>query len=101
MGCRDHISASMRRIVTGDLGADRADSSYGSLAVSAINGSGACMDAHEKMLREAGVGSAGGYRTDDDHAGSTCRTLAAPQKTFAISRSCAQCLGQPSDDGIV
>ncbi|MCK1641505.1 hypothetical protein IVA95_29155 [Bradyrhizobium sp. 157] len=45
----------MRRIVTGDLGANRADSSYGSLAVSAINGSGAYMDAHEKTLREAAL----------------------------------------------
>lgn len=36
---------------------DRADFELWALAVSAINGCGACMDAHEKSLRQAGVSS--------------------------------------------
>lgn len=36
---------------------DRADFELWALAVSAINGCGACMDAHEKALRQAGAGS--------------------------------------------
>lgn len=36
---------------------DRTDFELWALAVSAINGCGACMDAHEKALRQAGVGS--------------------------------------------
>jgi alkyl hydroperoxide reductase subunit D len=39
----------------GNPGVDRADFELWSLAVSAINGCGMCIDAHEKELRKAGI----------------------------------------------
>ncbi|ANW03143.1 carboxymuconolactone decarboxylase family protein [Bradyrhizobium icense] len=52
------MPARLRMNVIGNPGVDRADFELWSLAVSTINGCGACMDAHEKALREAGVSSA-------------------------------------------
>ncbi|MFG3594775.1 MULTISPECIES: carboxymuconolactone decarboxylase family protein [Bradyrhizobium] len=52
------MPARLRMNVIGNPGVDRTDFELWSLAVSAINGCGACMDAHEKALREAGVSSA-------------------------------------------
>ncbi len=41
--------------VIGKPGVDKVDFELWSLAVSAINGCGMCIDAHERVLREAGV----------------------------------------------
>ncbi|KRR07924.1 alkyl hydroperoxide reductase [Bradyrhizobium jicamae] len=51
------MPARLRMNVIANPGVDKADFELWSLAVSAINGCGACMDAHEKALQEAGVGS--------------------------------------------
>ncbi|WP_454631764.1 carboxymuconolactone decarboxylase family protein [Bradyrhizobium cenepequi] len=51
------MPARLRMNVIGNPGVDRADFELWSLAVSAINGCGACIDAHEKALQEAGVPS--------------------------------------------
>lgn len=47
----------LRMNALGHPGVDRADFELWALAVSAINGCGACMDAHGKALRQSGVGS--------------------------------------------
>jgi alkyl hydroperoxide reductase subunit D len=47
--------ARLRMNVIGNPGVDRADFELWSLAVSAINGCGKCIDAHDKVLSEAGV----------------------------------------------
>ncbi len=52
------MPARLRMNVIGNPGVDRADFELWSLAVSAINGCGACIDAHEKTLQEAGVPAA-------------------------------------------
>jgi alkyl hydroperoxide reductase subunit D len=52
------MPARLRMNVIGNPGVDKADFELWSLAVSAINGCGACIDAHEKALHEAGVSSA-------------------------------------------
>ncbi|MCK1513730.1 carboxymuconolactone decarboxylase family protein [Bradyrhizobium sp. 190] len=52
------MPARLRMNVIANPGVDKADFELWSLAVSAINGCGACVDAHEKALQEAGVGSA-------------------------------------------
>ena len=52
------MPARLRMNVIGNPGVDKADFELWSLAVSAINGCGACMDSHEKALQEAGVSSA-------------------------------------------
>jgi alkyl hydroperoxide reductase subunit D len=49
------MRAGLRMNVIGNPGVDRADFELWSLAVSAINGCGMCIDAHEKELRKAGV----------------------------------------------
>lgn len=51
------MPARLRMNWLGNLRVDRADFELWVLAVSAINGCGACMDAHEKALRQSGVGS--------------------------------------------
>ncbi|ACA17913.1 alkylhydroperoxidase, AhpD family [Methylobacterium sp. 4-46] len=48
--------AKLRMSSIGNPGVARADFELWSLAVSAINGCGRCIDAHEQVLREAGVG---------------------------------------------
>ncbi|WFU14701.1 carboxymuconolactone decarboxylase family protein [Bradyrhizobium sp. CB3481] len=52
------MPARLRMNVIVNPGVDKADFELWSLAISAINGCGACMDAHEKALQEAGLGSA-------------------------------------------
>ncbi|MBB4382585.1 carboxymuconolactone decarboxylase family protein [Bradyrhizobium sp. SBR1B] len=47
----------LRMDVTGNPGVDKSDFELWSLAVSVINGCGACIDAHEMTLRAAGVDS--------------------------------------------
>ncbi|HWA91663.1 MAG TPA: carboxymuconolactone decarboxylase family protein [Rhizomicrobium sp.] len=49
------MPAKLRMNVIGKPGVEKADFELWSLAVSAINGCGMCIDAHEKVLREAGV----------------------------------------------
>jgi alkyl hydroperoxide reductase subunit D len=49
------LPAKLRMNVIGKPGVERADFELWSLAVSAINGCGMCIDAHEKVLREAGL----------------------------------------------
>ncbi|WP_454620354.1 carboxymuconolactone decarboxylase family protein [Bradyrhizobium cenepequi] len=51
------MPARLRMNVIANPGVDKADFELWSLAVSAINGCGACIDAHEKALQEAGVTS--------------------------------------------
>ena len=50
------LPAKLRMNVIGRPGVDKADFELWSLAVSAINGCGMCVDAHERELRKAGVG---------------------------------------------
>ncbi|MGY4372748.1 alkyl hydroperoxide reductase subunit D [Bradyrhizobium sp. i1.3.6] len=52
------MPARLRMNVMGSPGVDRIDFELWSLAVSAINGCGACIDAHEKVLQDAGVAGA-------------------------------------------
>jgi alkyl hydroperoxide reductase subunit D len=49
------MPARLRMQVIGNPGVDKADFEFWSLAVSAINGCGMCIDSHEKVLRQAGV----------------------------------------------
>ena len=51
------MPAKLRMNVIGKPGVERLDFELWSLAVSAINGCGMCIDAHEEVLRKAGVGS--------------------------------------------
>jgi lipoyl-dependent peroxiredoxin subunit D len=52
------MPARLRMNVIANPGVDKADFELWSLAVSAINGCGTCIDAHEKVLQDAGVGAA-------------------------------------------
>ncbi len=52
----DALPARLRMSVIGNPGVPKADFELWSLAVSAVNGCGRCVQAHEKVLREAGVG---------------------------------------------
>ncbi|SON57933.1 Alkyl hydroperoxide reductase AhpD [Hartmannibacter diazotrophicus] len=52
------MPARLRMSVIGKPGVDKADFELWSLAVSALNGCGMCIDSHEKVLREADVSSA-------------------------------------------
>jgi alkyl hydroperoxide reductase subunit D len=49
------MPAKLRMNVIGKPGIEKADFELWSLAVSAVNGCGMCIDSHEKVLREAGV----------------------------------------------
>jgi alkyl hydroperoxide reductase subunit D len=49
------MPAKLRMNVIGKPGVEKVDFELWSLAVSAINGCGMCIDAHDKILREAGV----------------------------------------------
>jgi alkyl hydroperoxide reductase subunit D len=51
------MPAKLRMNVIGRPGVDTTDFELWSLAVSAINGCGTCVDAHERELRKAGVGT--------------------------------------------
>lgn len=50
------LPAKLRMNVMAKPGVDKTDFELWSLAVSAINGCGMCMEAHERVLREAGLG---------------------------------------------
>src|SRR5512132_25699 len=50
------MPARLRMNVIGKPGVEKADFELWSLAVSAINGCGTCVDAHERELRKAGIG---------------------------------------------
>ena len=50
------LPAKLRMNVIGKPGVAKVDFELWSLAVSAVNGCGMCIDAHEKVLREGGVG---------------------------------------------
>ncbi|MGJ4888016.1 carboxymuconolactone decarboxylase family protein [Bradyrhizobium sp. HKCCYLS3077] len=52
------MPARLRMNVIANPGVDKADFELWSLAVSAINGCGTCIDSHEKVLRDAGVATA-------------------------------------------
>jgi alkyl hydroperoxide reductase subunit D len=52
------MPAKLRMNVIGNPGVEKADFELWSLAVSAINGCGMCIDAHEAELRKAGLGGA-------------------------------------------
>ncbi|WP_257168658.1 carboxymuconolactone decarboxylase family protein [Bradyrhizobium sp. SRS-191] len=52
------MPARLRMNVIANPGVDKADFELWSLAVSAINGCGTCIDAHEKVLQDAGVPTA-------------------------------------------
>lgn len=49
------LRAGLRMNVIGNPGVQKADFELWSLAVSAINGCGMCLDSHEQVLRKAGV----------------------------------------------
>lgn len=49
------LPAKLRMSVIGNPGVDKIDFEIWSLAISAINGCGMCMDSHEATLRKAGV----------------------------------------------
>lgn len=51
-----NMPAKLRMNIIGKPGVDKADFELWSLAVSAVNGCGMCMEAHEKMVRQAGMG---------------------------------------------
>jgi lipoyl-dependent peroxiredoxin subunit D len=51
------LPARLRMNVIGKPGVDKVDFELWSLAVSAINGCGMCLDAHERQVRSAGLGS--------------------------------------------
>jgi len=51
------LRASLRMNVMARPGCDKTAFELASLAVSAINGCAACMDAHEKTLRQHGLGA--------------------------------------------
>jgi alkyl hydroperoxide reductase subunit D len=51
------LPAKLRMNVIGSPGIDKTDFELYSLAVSAINGCGACVAAHEKVVRKAGLGA--------------------------------------------
>ncbi|MFG1398789.1 carboxymuconolactone decarboxylase family protein [Roseixanthobacter pseudopolyaromaticivorans] len=52
------LPAKLRMSVIGSPGVDKADFELWSLAVSAMNGCGRCIDSHEKVLRDAGISEA-------------------------------------------
>ncbi len=49
------LPAQLRMNIIGNPGVERVDFELWSLAVSAINGCGKCIDAHDQVLRKAGV----------------------------------------------
>ena len=53
------LRAGLRMNIMGNSGLDKVGFELASLAVSAINGCGACMDSHERTLRQHDVGAQG------------------------------------------
>ena len=62
------MPARLRMNVIANPGVDKADFELWSLAVSAINGCGMCIDSHEKVLLQAGVSDG-----HDPDRGAFCR----------------------------
>ncbi len=60
MSGKDYASmpAKLRMNVIGSPGVDKLDFELMSLAVSAVNGCGMCLDAHEKIVRQGGLSTA-------------------------------------------
>lgn len=50
-----NMPAKLRMNIIGNPGVDKVDFELWSLAVSAINGCGMCLDSHEKVVRKAGL----------------------------------------------
>lgn len=50
-----NLPAKLRMTIIGKPGVDKADFELWSLAVSAVNGCGMCIDSHEQILRQHGV----------------------------------------------
>ena len=50
-----NLRAGLRMNALADPGVDKADFELWSLAVSAVNGCGQCLDSHERVLREGGI----------------------------------------------
>jgi alkyl hydroperoxide reductase subunit D len=57
MSAKDYatLPAKLRMNVIGNPGVDKVDFELWSLAVSAVNGCGMCLDSHEKVVRKAGL----------------------------------------------
>ena len=57
MSAKDYAAmpAKLRMNVIGNPGVDKVDFELWSLAVSAVNGCGMCLDSHEKVVRKAGL----------------------------------------------
>jgi alkyl hydroperoxide reductase subunit D len=55
----ESLRVGLRMNVMASPGIDKASFELCAMAVSAINGCGACMDSHEKVLRQHGVGAQG------------------------------------------
>lgn len=53
------LPAKLRMNVIGNPGVDKTDFELYCLAVSAINGCGACVSSHEKVVRKGGIGAEG------------------------------------------
>ena len=53
------LRAGLRMNIMANSGLDKVTFELASLAVSAINGCGACMDSHERVIREHGVSAQG------------------------------------------
>lgn len=51
----ESMPAKLRMTIIGNPGVDKVDFELWSLAVSAMNGCGRCVDSHEQVLRDAGV----------------------------------------------
>ena len=75
------LPARLRMNVIGSPGIEKADFELWSLAVSAINGCGKCIDAHDKVLRDAGV---------SEDAIQTAARFAAIIQAFAVSLEAAE-----------
>jgi len=73
--------ARLRMNIIGNPGVDKADFELWSLAVSAINGCGKCIDAHDKVLRDTGV---------SEEAIQTAARFAAIIQAFAVSLEAAE-----------
>ena len=57
MSAKDYttLPAKLRMNIIGNPGVDKVDFELWSLAVSAVNGCGMCLDAHEKVVRKGGL----------------------------------------------
>ncbi len=81
MTTKDYASmpAKLRMNVIGNPGVDKVDFELWSLAVSAINGCGMCLDAHEKVVRKGGLSA--------DQVQAAIRIAAAVNAAAAILQS--------------